>query len=191
MRRSTVVAGLAVSFAALPAWAGGTAAESYLGVPTWLWLPLNLGLFLFLLYRLVGRPIGSFLADRRAGIARDIEDSHARLAEAERLRSEVMARLDSVESEVRALRERAEAEGRAEADRIAAQTEADEARILARIDDEMSRRQAEAKAMLARETAEFTARLARDLVTEQLTAADRERVFNRSLEALDGLGREA
>lgn len=185
------VALIAALLGASPALAAGGVKESYLGIPSWLWLPLNLGVFLFLLYRFVGRPISQYLETRRETIDSELKDAEAKLAEAEHLRTEVLERLERVESEVRQIRDRAETDGRAEAAAIAEQAAAEEARFLSRVDDQISRRHAETRNRLARETAALTAQLAREILSEEMTAADRERVFARSLAALEALEKEA
>ena len=181
----------AATLVATPALAAGGVKESYLGIPSWLWLPLNLGLFLFLLYRFVGRPISQYLETRRDTIEGELKEAETKLAEAERLRVEVMERLERVEGEVREIRDRAEADGRAEAAAIAEQAEAEEARFLTRVDDQITRRQAETRDRLARETAALTAQIAREILSEEMTPADRERVFARSLAALEAMEKEA
>ncbi len=161
--------------------------ERTFGVPDWFWMALNMTVFLYLLHRFVGRPIAAYLDTRRDGIAADLEQAAAKLAEAERMRGEVMARLEEVDQEVAAIRRRAEAEGTAEAEAIAEQSEREQARFLTRVDDEITRRHAEVRQSLARETAELTARLTRDLLSDQITPADRGRVFDRSVTALEAL----
>ena len=190
----TRVRAAAVTIAILsasPALAAGGVKDTYLGIPSWLWLPLNLAVFLFLLYRFVGRPISQYLETRRETIDTDLKEAQAKLAEAERLRGEVMQRLERVEGEVREVRDRAEADGRAEAAAIAEQATAEEARFLKRVDDQIARRQAETRTRLARETAVLTAQIAREILAEEMTPADRERVFARSLAALESLEKEA
>jgi F0F1-type ATP synthase membrane subunit b/b' len=155
-----------------------------LGVPVFVWLALNLTIFLYVLARLVGRPMAGFLDARQQSIATELEQAKEKLAEAERLKAEVLARLDSVEAEVATIRERAEDAGRAEAERIAEQTERDQERFLRRVEEEIGRRQAETREALARETAALTAQLARDVLVSGMTDADRARLFEQSVAAL-------
>lgn len=176
---------------AAPARAAGGVKETYFGIPSWLWLPLNLGLFLFLLYRFVGRPISQYLETRRETIDSELKEAEAKLAEAEQLRAEVLARLERVEGEVQEIRDRAEADGLAEAEAIAEQAAAEEIRFLSRVDDQIARRHAETRSRLARETAALTAQLAREILSKEMTTSDREQVFARSLAALEALEKEA
>ena len=181
----TRVRPLAVLAAVLPASTAFAAEGSHLGVPDSLWLPANLALFLYLLYRFVGKPMGRFLESRRAEIEAQLADARRKLAEAEELRTQVLARLDQVESEVAGLRERARREGEAEAVEIRAQAETEEERFLRRIDDEIARRTAETQARLAEETALLTARLTREVLQREITSDDRRRIFDRSVTVLE------
>jgi ATP synthase F0 subunit b len=160
----------------------------HVGVPDYIWLSLNLTVFLYILQRFVGRPMGAFLETRREGIEEELKNARRQLEEADQLQAEVSKRLADVESEVTALKEKAAADGEAEAARINQQTKAEEERFLRRVDDEISRREAETRARLAQDTADLTAQLARDLLDREITDEDRRRVFERSLEAMTKLG---
>ncbi len=165
--------------------------KSHLGVPDWFWLALNLTVVLWVLARFVGRPMAQFLDTRRGQIQQQLTAAEEKLAEAERIRVEVVERLARVEEEVTALKSRSEREGLAEAESILAQARLDEERFLRRVEDEIARRRAEAREELARSTAELTARLTRELLSREMTAADRARVFEHSLEALRALQEKA
>lgn len=144
----------------------------------------NLTLFLWLLGRFAGRPIGSALDARRASIDDALEQAERRVAEAEALRREVQQRLDQVENEVAELQDRADKEGKAAADEIRRQAAQEEERFLKRVDDEIKRREAEARENLAKETASLTAQLTKDLLRQELTDEDRRQILDRKLSAL-------
>lgn len=163
----------------------------HVGVPDYIWLSLNLTLFLYILQRFVGRPMGAFLESRREGIAEELQNARRQLEEADRLQAEVSKRLGDLEQEVAVLKKRAAADGETEATKIKEQTKVEEERFLRRVDEEMARREAETRARLAQDTATLTAELARDLLEKEMTDEDRRRVFERSLEAMTSLeGRE-
>jgi F-type H+-transporting ATPase subunit b len=144
----------------------------------------NLTLFLWLLARFAGRPMGSFLDTRRQGIGDQLEQAKTKLAEAEQLRDEVKERLGKVEQEVAQLVGRADREGEAQAQQISEQAAREQQRFVKRIDDEIARRQVEARQMLAQEAADLTARLTRELLERELTEPDRRRLLDASLAAL-------
>jgi len=189
VRRVSLAAMLTLGFA-LPV-AASEAGATTLGIPDQIWLFLNLAAFLFLLYWFVGRPISGFLESRKDGIAQELQEAERKIEEAEKLRTQVVQRLDQVESEISELRERAERDGRAEAERIRELSAEEEQRFLRRVDEEIARRQQETRNALARETAALTTQLARELLDREITEADRERVLERSLKAMQDLtGRE-
>ncbi len=157
------------------------------GIPDYFWLSLNLTVFLYILQRYVGRPMGAFLETRREGIAEELQNARRQLEEADRLQAEVSKRLADVEDEVVELKERATADGEAEAGRISEQAKIDEERFLRRVDEEISRREAQTRAQLARDTAALTAQLARDLLDREITEEDRRRVLDRSIDAMTSL----
>ena len=154
---------------------------------TRLLLAANLTLFLYLLYRLVGRPIDASLEARGGEITDELNEARDKLAEAEKLRTEVRERLDKVETEIVEMRERAEAQGRAEAEKIDTQAREDETRFMRRVDEQIDRRQEETRQQLARDTAELTAQLTKELLAKVMTERDQERVLARSLDALEAL----
>jgi F-type H+-transporting ATPase subunit b len=162
--------------------------ETHLGLPDYVWLSLNLTLFLYVLQRFVGRPMGAFLDSRREGIAEELQNARRQLEEADRLHAEVSKRLGDVEHEVASLKERAAVDAEAEAAKIKQQAEVEEERFLRRVDEEMARREAETRTRLAQDTATLTAELARDLLEKEMTDEDRRRVFERSLDAMTSLG---
>jgi F-type H+-transporting ATPase subunit b len=161
--------------------------NTHLGIPDFIWLPVNLTLFLYILQRYIGRPMAAYLDARREGIAEELANARTQLEEADRLQAEIRKRLDQIEDEVADIQARAASDGAAEAERITEQTALDEERFLKRVDDEISRREAETRARLAQDTADLTAQMARDLLSRDMTDADRRRVFDRSLDAMQRL----
>lgn len=188
MRRA-LLAGILIA-PALPA-AASEGGATTLGVPNAVWLPLNLALFLFVLYRLIGVPMARFLETRREGIARELRESQQKLKEAEELRARVAQRLDLVERELAELRQRSELEAKAEAEKLVEQAEVEAERFLRRVEEQIERRQAEARATLVREAAVLTADLARDILVREIDDADRSRVLDRSVSSMQGLSRRS
>lgn len=158
--------------------------ETKFGIPVFVWLALNLTAFLWVLGRYVGRPLGEFLQDRRAGIQSELRDARQKLAESEKLRNEIQQRLSRIDSEVAAILEKAEAQSAEEVRRIAEQTEEEEARFLKRVESEIRRREEETRQRLTREAAALTAEIARGIIEKEVNSEDRARVLQRSLTAL-------
>ncbi len=182
--RKAFVGAAAFALVAAPAWAGeGTT----FGIPDPWWKLLNLLTFLAVLIWFIGRPLGRFLDARRRNIGQQFEDAREKLERAEALRAEVEERLASVQKELEQLRARAEREAKAEVARIEAEAEAEEKRFLGKVDEEIARRTADVRRRLAEDTAALTAQMARELLSKEMTDADRARLLERSLAALRSL----
>jgi F-type H+-transporting ATPase subunit b len=161
--------------------------ETKLGVPVWFWLALNLTVFLYLLNKFVGKPINAALAKQGEDVKTSLAEARDKLAEAEKMRAEVRARLDKVEAEVAEMQERAQTQGQAEAEKIDAAAREEESRFMRRVDDQIARRQAETREQLAKDTAELTAKLTKELLAKTMTPDDQQRVLVGSLDALSDL----
>jgi len=161
--------------------------ETKLGIPVWFWLALNLTVFLYLLNKYVGKPISASLEQQGEDVKTSLAEARDKLAEAEKMRAEVRARLDKVEAEVLEMQERSQAQGAAEAEKIDAAAREEESRFMQRVDDQIARRQAETREQLAKDTAELTARLTKGLLAKTMTPEDQQRVLVDSLDALSDL----
>jgi F-type H+-transporting ATPase subunit b len=175
---------VAMSLAALPALAAAERPSTFLGLPTVLWKLLNLLAFVGLLVYLLAKPLRGFFHARKDGIARQLAEAAQQRERAAQLEAEMERRVASLEGEIRELRERLHREGERERRLIEQQGEADAARLLAQLDGEAKRRVDEARVGLAHEAADVAAELAREILEKELTAADRERIFARTLERL-------
>jgi ATP synthase F0 subunit b len=179
---------LLVLFAS-PALAEDSMTKKVLGIPGWIWMAVNLALFLGFLAWIIGKPMKAFLSSRSAAIKQELEEARHKLEEAEELRTQVLSRLEKVESEVQGIKDRAEKDGSAEAARIEEQARAEEERFLNRVKDEIARRQAETRKALAEDTVTLTTEIARELLQREMTDEDRKRVLQRSLDAMQTLER--
>jgi len=155
-----------------------------LHIPVFVWLAFNLTVFLWVLSRYVGTPIVSFLDSRKDGIQTELREAREKLAESEKLRSEVQERLERIEAETEAILKKAGEQAEVEVRKISEQAAEDEARFLRRVEAEISRREEETRQMLTREAAALTAEIARRIIEKEVNAEDRARVLDRNLKAL-------
>jgi len=158
--------------------------ETRFGIPVFVWLAVNLTGFLWVMGRYVGRPIGEFLQDRRAGIQAELREAREKLAESEKLRNQIQERLSRIDAEVAEILEKAEGQSAEEVSRIAEQAAEEEARFLKRVESEIRRREEETRQRLTREAAALTAEIARGIIEKEVNSEDRARVLQRSLAAL-------
>ena len=163
------------------------APTTFLGLPVWLWKTANLLLFFGLLVYLLAKPLSAFFHARREEIARQLADAIRAREDAVKMKAEMESRVASLQGEIASLRDRLRSDGERERAELGRQGEAEAARLLAQLDQEAQRRVAEARTQLAGEAAAIAADLARELLERELTPADRERIFKRTLERLTAL----
>jgi F-type H+-transporting ATPase subunit b len=177
------IAGLALGVAA-PARASSEGS----GAGDLVWMALNLAILLGVLIYFGRKPVRAYFADRRHRI-------HHELTEAEQLRSEVEARLaqwqrklTGLDAELERLRRLTLEQAETERDRILGDARAAAERIRrdaqAVIDQELRR----SRDALRAEAAELTVRLAGDLLSRQVTDADRERLVDEFIQGIEQAG---
>jgi len=160
------------------------APTTFLGLPVWLWKTANLLVFAGLLVYLLAKPVSRFFHTRREEIARQIAEAVRQREEAVRMKAEMESRIASLQGEIAALRERLRSDGERERADLERKGDAEAARLLGQLDQEAQRRVAEARTQLAGEAAQLAADMAMELLERELTPADRERIFKRTLERL-------
>ncbi|HVN74942.1 MAG TPA: hypothetical protein VMT19_01410 [Thermoanaerobaculaceae bacterium] len=182
MRRIAIAVGALC--AALPAWAAEESGETFLGLPTMFWKVANFVAFFGLLFFLLARPLSRFFQSRHSQIAAQLKEAENQRREAERFRSEMEGRVAALAGEIAALQQRLKGEGERDRQALERQGEAEAARLAAQIEQEAARRVHDARRQLASEAAAVAADLAVELLRRELTAEDRERIFNETLERL-------
>ena len=169
------------------AWAAGGAdpdhgvSWSVLGLHT-----LNFGFLLFLLYRYGRGPLLGYLADRSQGIRREIESAEERLAHAERELEELRTRLTRFDGEVRSILETAGAMAEQEKARQIERAHETAARIREDAERMAGQELERARQILRAEAAELATQLAAELLREQMTPEDDQRLVSEFVERLGG-----
>jgi F-type H+-transporting ATPase subunit b len=183
VRRLPIVT--ALFLLATPALASESAAPStFLGLPVWLWKTANLLAFFGLLVYLLAKPMSRFFHTRREEIARSLADAARQREEAAQMKLEMEKRVAALQGEIATLRERLRSDGVREKADLERAGDAESTRLLAQLDQEAQRRVAEARTQLAGEAASIAAEMALELLQRELTPADRERIFKRTMERL-------
>jgi len=183
--------GLALPILALLAAAeeeGEHAAETFLGLPLWIWQLANLVLFLGVLLYFVARPLAAAFRKRQVEVEERLKEAEKRRAEAGRLESEIRARMARLDTEIAEIRARGVAEGEVEKGELFARTDLEAERVRREAEEEIGRRLDAAKDELRRAAADLTSSTARDLVAGQITEEDRRRLLEESVGKM-GAGR--
>lgn len=172
---------LAVAPVALAAPTGGT----WLGVPRWIFLALNLAIFLGLIFKFGVPKIIAFLDQRSAAIGESLELAKRQEAEVAGLELRLSEGLASIEEEIRALSAKAELDAAREREEILASAEVQKERVLAQARAEMEQRVEQARGELTRHAAELAAQLAAKKIESELDETTRTELFRDGLARLE------
>jgi len=175
---------VACALAAAPALASEAGPSHFLGLPVALWKTANMLLFFGLLAYLLAKPLTAFFRGRTQAIARRLGDADRERAEAVSLRAELEARTARLSDEIVALQERLRQEGEREKAALERQGEEEARRLVQQVEREAERRVEEAREQLAAEAAAVAAELSVELLQREMTAEDRRRIFDQTLERL-------
>ncbi|HSP14941.1 MAG TPA: hypothetical protein VLV78_09330 [Thermoanaerobaculia bacterium] len=160
---------------------GGEAPKTYLGIPGWLLKLVNMLVFLGLLGWWVAKPVKAAFASRGEQIRRDQEEAKERRTKADRMASDIQARLNQIEQEVRSIRERAEADGQRQRQELIAAAEAEAAKILKAASNEVDNRLKSARRELTEYAGQLATERAEAILREKITDADQRKLFDESL----------
>jgi F-type H+-transporting ATPase subunit b len=180
-----VVAIVLAALVAAPAHAAGATAETFLGLPTWLWMSINLVLFFGILGWLLVPPISRYLDSRGEKIQQDLAEARERRQEVANLQATLGAKVAELEAQMDEVRERAEAEGHREREEVLAQAERERERLIAQAGSEIDHRVAQARQELKDATAALAAQLAQEQIEGRLDETTRHRLFERNLVRLE------
>lgn len=173
---------LLTAIPALLAAAPAAAAEAETG----LFYPLfNLVLLLALLVYFARQPIRKFFHDRRAEIADDIDRASELRRDAERRFAEWQRKLADLDAEIERIHSTSRRRAESERDQIVAEATATAERIRddarAAVAQELQR----SREILREEAADLAVELAGNLLTEEVSAADRERLVDEFIERIE------
>ena len=160
-------------------------ADTFLGLPTWIWMSANLVVFFALLGKFVGIPIRGLLDDRAQGIAEDLAQAEAQRRKAEEMKVSLEEQVATLEKQLTDVIARAEEEGEKERREILAQAERERERLLEQTQEEIDLRTSQAKAELTRHTARLAAQLARQKLASSIGPQDLDRLFDDNLDRLE------
>lgn len=184
VRPKVVTAVVFFSLVAAPVIASEGGSSTFLGLPVALWKTANMLLFFGLLAYLLAKPVSAFFRNRNDEIARKLSEAEKERAEAAQLRAEMEERTAKLADEIAALQERLRQEGEREKATLEQQGEEEAKHLLEQVEREAGRRVDEARERLAAEAAAVAAELSVELLQREMTAEDRRRIFDETLERL-------
>ena len=155
--------------------------KTYFGIPGWALKLANMILFVGVLAYFVGGPVKKGFAERSAAIRRAADEARQRREKADRMASDIQARLSAIEAEVRAIHERAVAEGERQKRELITAAEAESQKILAAARTEVDNRLKHARTELTEYAGQLASERAEQILREKITDTDRKKLFQESL----------
>jgi F-type H+-transporting ATPase subunit b len=195
VRRSPrlITAGVLLAAAALravPALAqaehGGHAApDTYLGLPRWAFLTLNLVVFLALLAKAAGPAVVRFLEGKQQEIDHQLTEARRQREEAAQMEGRLQGQIAALRQEVEELAERSQREGERERQEILAEAARERERLEAAARAEIEQGLQQARQQLTAHAARLAADLAEQRLESGLSRDDRKRLFRDNLARLE------
>ena len=155
----------------------GHEASKLLGLPFWVWQLLNLVLFLAVLLYFVARPLGDAFRKRQLEIEQRRLEAEKQRASVERLASDIRERTANIEREIAEIRKQGIADGQEARQALAVKADEEAARIRKSAEEEIDRRVVAARDELRRAAADVAGNAAAEILTREITSADRERLL--------------
>lgn len=164
---------------------GHEAPKTYFGIPGWILKLANMILFIGVLVWLTGGPVKKAFAERSAAIRRAADEARERREKADRMASDIQARLAQVEQDVRSIHERAQAEGERQKRELIAAAEAEAQKILQAARSEVDSRLKYARRELTEYAGQLATERAEAILRDKINENDQRKLFEESLRELD------
>ena len=155
--------------------------KMYFGMPGWVLKLANMLLFIGVLVYFVRGPVKKAFAERSAAIRRAADEARERREKADRMASDIQARLTAIEAEVRAIHERAVAEGERQKRELIAAAETESQKILTAARNEVDNRLKHARTELTEYAGQLASERAEQILREKITEQDQKNLVQESL----------
>lgn len=146
----------------------------------------NLVLVVAVLVGVARKPLANFFAGRSKAIRDQLEDAQRARREAEAKLAEIDLRMSSLDDELREIRAAAEREAQEEHQRLIAAAERDAERIVGGARREIDGMTRAAQLELKAHAAELSVQLAKEMIRNEITDNDRNRLFARFVARVGG-----
>jgi len=152
-----------------------------------LWRVINTVALIALLGYFLKKPLVSFLSERKAQIARDLEEAKEQLDRAERIIEEYKEKIAGMEKELEGMRTELKKSADAETEKVVANADRMALTMVeaAKVAAEQELRKA--KIALKNEAVEMAVQLAESLIREKINDADRKRIAEDYLVKVGGM----
>ncbi|MDX1630833.1 MAG: hypothetical protein R3234_03175 [Thermoanaerobaculia bacterium] len=165
--------------------AGEHEADTWMGIPRWIILTLNLVVFFGILIYFAGPAVAEFLQGKQEEVDTALREAERQRAEAERMSDQLKEKIEDLRAEMADLRSRAEREGRREREEILREAARERERVKEQTKHEISHRLDQAREELTRHAVALASDLAERKLSSELTEDDKKRLFERNLVRLE------
>jgi F-type H+-transporting ATPase subunit b len=146
---------------------------------------INFLILLFVLWKLLYKPLLSKLEERSQAIKKSLEEAQAARAEAQRQREEHAAKIQAANAEAQAIRAAALAEAAEEQRRLVEAARAEAGRLVASAKAELDQDVRRARQELRQEVADLSITVAEQLIKKSLRDEDHRRIVQDTLARLE------
>lgn len=164
--------------------AEGGHADTFLGLPVFLWKTANLLLFFGLMWWLLKKPFTNFFRERRGEIEKALAKAEEDRARAEALAAQLSSRLVQIETELENLKAAAHKDAEAEHAALLAEAEAEAGRIVARTKGDIESRMRHARVELTEFAGDLAVEMAREMLARGVTPEDQKRLVSAGVAAV-------
>jgi len=152
-----------------------------------IWWTVNFLVLLIILFKLLRKPLVTFLQNRRETIQREYEELLRKKREAEAQYLELQAKLKNMEDEAKQILQNYIEQGQKEKERIIKEAEEQAKRIMEQADLYIKHELEKAKEELRKELAQEVIKLTEERLLKGLTIEDHKRIFRDVVESLKSL----
>jgi F-type H+-transporting ATPase subunit b len=146
---------------------------------------VNFGIFAFIMYRIGGKPLKNFIAQRHDSIKKDLEEASRLRKEAEAQLAEYQRKVAGVDAEIDALVKGIQKEAETEKERILAAAQAQAERLKADAEKQIGAEIARARLELRRGVIEAAIAAADAMLKKQIGADDQRKMAERYVGELE------
>ncbi len=148
---------------------------------------INFAILLFLLTKLLYKPLMGYLDRRREEVESELKEADRTRKQAEVTLAEYEKKMAGAEQEGRQIKFQARNEGQEEREQIITQARADASRVMDKARQEIELQEKKARARLRRDTVDLSINIAEKLMEKELDREEQQKFIRQSIEDMKGL----
>ncbi len=157
----------------------------HMGFMDWVWKVINFAILVFLLVKFVKKPLQDYLQQRKETVEKTLKEAKEAKELAQKALTDVEERLALKDKEIAEIIESARESGEREKARLIQEADNMRLRIIDQAKINIDYELRKAKEVLQQEAAEAALQRAEQLIKEEITEVDQDRLFKESLKLLE------